>query len=434
MGLADFLSYAQLILATIGIIAVLHRFLFPNWNNVTEPIKVQPPVEAEAINIQQTESIYRNILATDDGPRKKLRCGDYSIGIITALPNEMKAAISVLDEEHGPPSDFCKPPSDYNPYVWGSMSTESEAAHNVVIASFPAKRPGTVTAADVARLMVTTFPSIRLGLMVGIGGGVPSPNDVRLGDIVVSQGSGTTGGVVQYDLGKEEEGGFRRQGQLNSPPAALLSAITALEARGPESVLIKAVMRATSKIQKTNLNLKNEPTYAYQGAKNDRLFQSQYYGPGVAQWPIVSSLFGSPQRSQPTHKDCANCDPRMLVKRDPRPLPEIPRIHYGLIASGNRVIKSARMRDEIVASLNQDTNGGDCLCFEMEAAGLMNNFPCLVIRGISDYADAHKNDMWHNYAALTAAAFARELVRVLSTAEVSSSKPVRDIIGEIQRG
>lgn len=432
MGPEDLLPYAQLILATILIIAVLHRFLFPGRNGVTELTISPPPVQA--INIQQMESVYRDILDTDDGPRKKLQCSDYSIGIITALPNEMKAAISVLDEEHGPPSNFCKPPSDYNHYVWGSMSTQSEAAHNVVIASFPAKRPGTVTAADVARLMVTTFPSIRLGLMVGIGGGVPSPNDIRLGDVVVSQGSGTTGGIVQYDFGKEEGEGFERKGQLNSPPAALLSAITALEARNQAFLLAKTVMRASSKIQQTHLNLDNEPNCIYQGVENDRLFPSWYHGPGASRWPIVSSLFRSLQGSHPKHKNCASCDPKMLVKRNPRRSPNIPRIHYGLIASGNRVIKNAETRDKIVSSLKQDTNSGDCLCFEMEAAGLMNNFPCLVIRGISDYADTHKNDMWHNYAALTAASYVRELLRVLSTAEVSSSTPAGEIIGQIQRG
>ncbi|KAF9636605.1 Ankyrin-3 [Lasiodiplodia theobromae] len=222
MGSIDLLCYAQPILAAIGIIGVLHycfkfyHFLFPNGNEVTEFTKSQISAEDETINIQQTEPMYRDTIATDDGSRKKLQCGAYSIGIITALPNEMKAAISILDEEHRPPSDFCRPRDDYNPYVWGSMSTRSEESHNVVIASFPAKRPGTVTAADVARLMVTAFPSIRLGLMVGIGGGVPGPNDIRLGDVVVSQGSGTTGGVVQYDFGKEEEEGFRRQGQTDN--------------------------------------------------------------------------------------------------------------------------------------------------------------------------------------------------------------------------
>jgi nucleoside phosphorylase len=50
------------------------------------------------------------------------------------------------------------------------------------------------------------------------------------------------------------------------------------------------------------------------------------------------------------------------------------------------------------------------LCFEMEAAGLMNHFPCLVIRGICDYSDTHKNKSWQGYAAMTAAAYAKDLL------------------------
>lgn len=46
----------------------------------------------------------------------------------------------------------------------------------------------------------------------------------------------------------------------------------------------------------------------------------------------------------------------------------------------------------------------------MEAAGLSNGFPCVVIRGICDYADSHKNDQWHPYAAAVAAACAKELL------------------------
>lgn len=73
-----------------------------------------------------------------------------------------------------------------------------------------------------------------------------------------------------------------------------------------------------------------------------------------------------------------------------------PQIHYGVIASGNQVIKDATVRD----FLREDCGA---LCVEMEAAGLMNNFPCLVIRGVCDYADSHKNDAWHRYAAATSA-------------------------------
>ena len=65
-------------------------------------------------------------------------------------------------------------------------------------------------------------------------------------------------------------------------------------------------------------------------------------------------------------------------------------IHYGLIASGNRVIKHGGTRDKLGQELG-------ILCFEMEAAGLMDNFPCLVIGGICDYADSHKNNQWQGY-------------------------------------
>jgi hypothetical protein len=64
----------------------------------------------------------------------------------------------------------------------------------------------------------------------------------------------------------------------------------------------------------------------------------------------------------------------------------------GLVASGDLVVKSATKRDLAVLVF------GDILCFEMEAAGIATEFSCIVIRGVSDYADSHKNDAWHHYA------------------------------------
>jgi hypothetical protein len=58
------------------------------------------------------------------------------------------------------------------------------------------------------------------------------------------------------------------------------------------------------------------------------------------------------------------------------------------------------------------------VCFEMEAAGLIDNFRCLMIRGICDYADSHKNKIWQPYAAATAAAFARALLSFIDEQEV----------------
>lgn len=93
-----------------------------------------------------------------------------------------------------------------------------------------------------------------------------------------------------------------------------------------------------------------------------------------------------------------------------------PLVHYGLIASGNQVIKDSLMRDRVVGDL-----GGEIMCFEMEAAGLMNDFKCLVIRGICDYADSHKNKLWKPYAAGVAAAYAKELLSIIPVVQTQTS-------------
>jgi nucleoside phosphorylase len=102
------------------------------------------------------------------------------------------------------------------------------------------------------------------------------------------------------------------------------------------------------------------------------------------------------------------------------------RVHFGLIASGNQVIKDAAFRDK----LNKDL-GGQILCVEMEAAGLMNNFPCIVIRGVCDYADSHKNKDWQEYAAAVAAAFAKEFLEALQHSDVEGERPVKDILDQV---
>lgn len=83
-------------------------------------------------------------------------------------------------------------------------------------------------------------------------------------------------------------------------------------------------------------------------------------------------------------------------------------------------MRNTAKRSEVVRNI------GDILCFEMEAAGLMTEFSCIVIRGISDYADSHKNDNWQHYAAATAAACTKELLSYIDP-EVASAVPVPSI-------
>jgi nucleoside phosphorylase len=142
---------------------------------------------------------------------RRLRRNEYTVGWVCALPVELAAAQEMLDEEHhdleSDPTD-----NDENLYALGSIS-----GHNVAIVCLPAGRIGNNPAASVSTQMRATFKAIRFGLMVGIGGGVPSAEaDIRLGDVVVSQPHKMHDGVVQYDVGKTTPSGFERTGSLNS--------------------------------------------------------------------------------------------------------------------------------------------------------------------------------------------------------------------------
>lgn len=119
--------------------------------------------------------------------------------------------------------------------------------------------------------------------------------------------------------------------------------------------------------------------------------------------------------------DCQLCDDTRVVARVGRGTPN-PVIHYGLIGSSNSVIRSPRTRD-LLKSQN-------IMCVEMEAAGLMNDFPCIVIRGISDYCDGHKNDEWQPYAALAAAAYAKELLKKVPVLEVEAAPAAPQVLRE----
>src|SRR5947207_1086722 len=120
---------------------------------------------------------------------------DYTVGWVCALSTELTAAMTMLDEEHAP---LPQHPQDDNTYTLGRIGE-----HNVVIACLPTGQMGNNSAATVASQMRYSFGAIRFGLMVGIGGGVPSEkHDIRLGDVVVSNPGKNDGGVIQYDSGR----------------------------------------------------------------------------------------------------------------------------------------------------------------------------------------------------------------------------------------
>ncbi|KAG9613436.1 purine and uridine phosphorylase, partial [Aureobasidium melanogenum] len=334
-----------------------------------------------------------------------LESGDmYTMGWISALPLELAAATAMLDEEHATPNDFNRSPLDQNNYTFGRMGE-----HNLVIASLPAGVYGTTSAATTASQMLSSFPNIRIGLMVGIGAGIPrlEEYDIRLGDVVVSQPDGLCGGVVQYDLGKAgADGSFQRRGMLNRPPLVLLNALSSLQARHIKSaskisLYVNKVLEQYPRMKKPRPKM---PGYMYPGVDNDKLFEPTYLH------------MGGPK--------CTACEPTREIPRDARDSTD-PEIHYGVIASGNTLVKDAIHRDKLA-----EGTGEECICFEMEAAGIMNTFPCVVIRGICDYADSHKNDRWQGYAAATAAAYAKELLEVIPCGDLQRTEKAIKVLNE----
>lgn len=349
----------------------------------------------------------------DTSHSKELTHSSYTVGWVCALPKELIAASAMLDETH---PNLSRQPNDHNAYTLGRIG-----AHNVVMACLPKGEIGNNNSATVAARMASTFPFIKFGLMVGIGGGVPKT--VRLGDVVVSTPSEGFGGVVQWDFGKTEQGGtFKRTGALNRPPTELLAALTNLEKA--HAMKGSAISLYVEELKKTYPLL--APKYTRSEALQDILFKANYNHVVEAQvekaqgHEIEEEEDDEEEEDEEEELDCAHCDVSKVVRRKPRAM----RVHYGLIASGNQVIKDAAFRDEINMRL-----GGKVLCFEMEAAGLMNDFPCIVIRGICDYADSHKNKAWQEHAAAVAAAFAKELLSVVPAQEVEQMPVIgRDVL------
>ncbi|WQF78470.1 Putative P-loop containing nucleoside triphosphate hydrolase, nucleoside phosphorylase superfamily [Colletotrichum destructivum] len=308
--------------------------------------------------------------------QRTLHCEDYTVGWVCALPKEMTAARLMLDDLH---ESLAKIPGDENTYTFGNIRD-----HNIVIACLPSGQYGITSAAIVAENMRRSFPSIKVRLMVGIGGGAPDKHDVRLGDVVVSHPTATSSGVVPYNFGKTVQAGrFEQTGFLNKPPRELLAVVAKL--RSHDSSLPDRISASLGQLQERD---PSSGPFTKPPDDPDRLFDAAY-----------DHIKGE--------DTCAKCDVYKLLERPRRPT-DHPKIHYGVIASADQVMKHGITRRQLA-------DDHDPLCFEMEAAGLMDSFPCLVIRGICDYSDSHKAKKWQEYAAATAAAYARELICVIPT-------------------
>ncbi|KAL2824437.1 nucleoside phosphorylase domain-containing protein [Aspergillus pseudoustus] len=315
---------------------------------------------------------------------------DFMIGWICVLQAEYRAAISILDERYDTTS-LVRGQGDKNHYVLGRVGD-----HKVAINLPPAATYGQLHAARIALDMRSTFPRVRFVLLVGIAGGAPSAkHDIRLGDVVL----GTS--VVPYATGKETDKGFERHAMVRAHPTELLDAITFLD----ERIWSEDVVLAESVEQRVHASPGERGQVDFRRPSNDRFYQPGYMHQETGCHCLEANSDSDSdsqqqQQQQQQHKE------HLYPRGDRRAAGRTSVVQFfqGAIGSDNIVMKNARSRDEIARREN-------ILCFEMEATEVMDVVPCLPIRGMSDYADGHKNDGWHLYASLAAATSLRDAAR-----------------------
>ncbi|KAK6516740.1 hypothetical protein TWF506_006632 [Arthrobotrys conoides] len=274
---------------------------------------------------------------------------DYRVGWVCALQKERAALSFMLDVRHT--ADIPITEHDTNNYTLGSIG-----GYNVAITCLKTGSYGTNQMAIAVTHMKHTFPFIKHIFVVGIGAGIPASN-VRLGDVVISEQ------WRQWDFGAE--------GSVYQPRSKPLE---------PSKVLAGAIQNLRTDIDMFGMKL----------APQLKALRSKY-------------------RKLPSNFFFVNTYDKVTGEKITINKPSKAKVHYGLIASGNSVIKNAQKRDDINKHL-----GNKVLCIEMEAAGVVE-CDAVVIRGICDLADEQKNDDWQEYAAMVAAICARDLLKRLQS-------------------
>jgi len=330
---------------------------------------------------------------------------DFEIAIICALPLEAYAVKSLFENpSEGDRYLYGKAPRDPNAYSTGVIGR-----HNVVLAHMP--DIGKANAASVAAHCRASFEGIKLALVVGICGGVPTGRDkeeILLGDVIISTG------IIQYDFGSQFPNGFVKKEKLlenlGRPNKEIRAHLAKLESGWDRRRLQDKTSEYLAVVRK-----ELDGRADYPGVAEDRLFKPAYRHKHQDA-SSCATCAAYQQRTDPVCSVAMKCTCEDLGCDSEKQLPrrrleavrkgislteqaklQNPLVHFGLIASGDKIIKCGEVRDEIA-----ERDG--VIAFEMEGAGVWDNIPCVVIKGVCDYADCHKNKKWQNYAAATAAA------------------------------
>jgi nucleoside phosphorylase len=316
---------------------------------------------------------------------------EFEIAIICALPLEFNAVEALFDDSYDEfGSTYGQQEGDGNWYRTGRIGR-----HNVVLACL--SRMGKGGAASMASSLRVSFVKVNLAILAGICGGVPFPehSELILGDVIISDS------VLEYDFGRQYPNGFRQKHgtreTLRGASRSIHSLLSGLRTQRMHNKL-------RDEITKYLRDLQRHGPWQYPGVTQDLLFDASYrhkhYLPDGAVGCVCADCHTSqdPVCDDVFNNDChtLGCS-GALVQRSRLNTDQItPYVHFGTMASADTVMKSGEHRDALA-------RGEKVIGFEMEGAAILDNLPCIVIKGVCDYADCHKNKIWQDYAAASAA-------------------------------
>lgn len=343
---------------------------------------------------------------------------DFEVAIVCALKAEFDAISLVIDEfwdSHYDP--YGKAVGDTNSYRTGRIGK-----HNVALLQL--RHMGKAHAAAAAASLRSSFNRLRLVLLVGGCAAVPQRNNVNivLGDVIISTG------IVQYDFGRKFPNEFIRkdtpQDNLAKPCKEIGNVLAALQTSNVTDCLIKRTASLLTDLQKNAQNRGYGSKYDYPGVYQDKLFKSDYHHKHHSLVCHMCSMTDDSVCETALWTTCEDlgCEEKGLVADRQRLKEKLklcqkgdityqnPNIFFGLVGSGDTVMKSGYDRDRLAAA-------EDIIAFEMEAAGLWEDVPSLVVKGVFDYGDSHKNKLWHHFSSATAACTARAIIERLPRTE-----------------
>lgn len=319
---------------------------------------------------------------------------DFTIAIICALPLEAEAVEALFDETYDRlGKHYGKEQRDANAYINGKIGK-----HDVVLCYLPGMGKG--SAAGVASSLLVSYPGVRLALVVGICGGAPPPpeyQEIFLGDVIISDS------VIEYDFGRQYPGGFQRKtgvkDTLGRPGREIRALLNGLRAENARKELQEQADQYLRALQQTGIK------WIHPGV-DDILFDPRYLHKHYSDASAGCFCFGSDAPDQICEealgKDCNELHRNQGQQVRCRGNAEVVQTftYIGPVASADTVMKSGQHRDEIVKRAK-------VIGFEMEGAGVWDNVPCIIIKGVCDYADSHKSKVWQAYAAATGASVAK---------------------------